>query len=137
MLSSRDGSKSTALESVLETADPTQAAKGLQNGPSCKLKTRVSILTACMLGTHKRKDQLHCIHPANIYMNEMCNADVCTVAQAPTHAGHPPMHKYRLERQNISARSHVQAQAVWDVAADEVDARDLSFIDTNLKVMQF
>ena len=67
-----------------------------------------------------------------------CRAPTCdSVAvlwSAPTNAGHPPLHKYKLERQLLATPEETVAAPAWVTANGELDDEDTSWTDSGLRV---
>ncbi|KAK9820409.1 hypothetical protein WJX72_010017 [[Myrmecia] bisecta] len=57
--------------------------------------------------------------------------------QAPAQLGHPPMHKYKLERQQVEGLEERIAMPQWVTANGDVDDEDSYFLDGGLEVGKY
>ena len=84
--------------------------------------------------SHHSLNAMSSAHPLQVLK---CKPLSCTSAavtwKAPENLGHPPMHKYKLERQLLAKGAQQTAQG-WVTADGDVDHEAHSVVDANVKV---
>ena len=77
--------------------------------------------------------------PPTATLNVTCRAVACDAVevtwQPPEQPGHPPFHKYKLERQEVESSDDRSAPAaVWATAHGDLDDEDTQWVDIGLEV---
>ena len=67
--------------------------------------------------------------PRNLHCRPLTCRSVACTWDPPAEPGHPPFHKFKLERLGPGDGS---AAAAWETANGELDDEDLQFVDTSL-----